>query len=319
MKRFFISFSVCLFCLLSACSGDSPASETISTYSFGEDTIPALEQVMTEQSGGRLTAVLSPESTAGDDAGTDDGNAERTDSAGNEADATSPYIAYDYQQFTEYQTGPVVRSYVDLLTGEAIALQPEEKPDDSVYTQPAGSILLTRQAVMDGATSANSEGENTGDGEATSYASLPHDPELLFRVRIDWTPTSCLVTLDHVAGQDFGNSLLTAGSALSFSTAKDLLNTVSPEEIGLPGSSMSEYSLKPGPGFVEVDHTACLTIYVYQRNAAGTNSLVETYFISSDGSTLYRQTGTEPNQVEKITLSGGHTSQAASSDREPTE
>lgn len=95
MKRFFISFSVCLFCLLSACSGDSPASETISTYSFGEDTIPALEQVMTEQSGGRLTAVLSPESTAGDDAGTDDGNAERTDSAGNEADATSPYIAYD--------------------------------------------------------------------------------------------------------------------------------------------------------------------------------------------------------------------------------
>lgn len=90
MKRFFISFSVCLFCLLSACSGDSSASETISTYSFGEDTIPALEQVMTEQSGGRLTAVLSPESTAGDDAGTDDGNAERTDSAGNEADATSP-------------------------------------------------------------------------------------------------------------------------------------------------------------------------------------------------------------------------------------
>ena len=82
---------------------------------------------------------------------------------------------------------------------------------------------------------------------------------------------------------------------------------------------MSEYSLKPGPGFVEVDHTACLTIYVYQKNAAGTNSLVETYFISSDGSTLYRQTGTEPNQVEKITLSGGHTSQAASSDREPTE
>lgn len=212
-----------------------------------------------------------------------------------------------------------MRSYVDLLTGEAIALQPEEKPDDSVYTQPVGSILLTRQAVMDGATSANSEGENTGDGEATSYASLPHDPELLFRVRIDWTPTSCLVTLDHVAGQDFGNSLLTAGSALSFSTAKDLLNTVSPEEIGLPGSSMSEYSLKPGPGFVEVDHTACLTIYVYQKNAAGTNSLVETYFISSDGSTLYRQTGTEPNQVEKITLSGGHTSQAASSDREPTE
>ena len=48
MKRFFISFSVCLFCLLSACSGDSSASETISTYSFGEDTIPALEQVMTE-------------------------------------------------------------------------------------------------------------------------------------------------------------------------------------------------------------------------------------------------------------------------------
>lgn len=318
MKRLFISFSACLFCLLAACGSDGTASETISTYTFGGDTIPALEQVLTEQSGGRLTATLSPETPADDDADADnDDGGEEPDSTDSGTDASASYRAYDYQQFTEYQTGSVVRSYVELLTSETNALKPEEKLDDSTYTQPTGSILLTRQAVAADAASASGEEKNSAEGEAVSYASLPHDPALLFRVRIDWLPTSCLVTLDHVAGQDFSNSLLTAGVALSFSTATDLMNTLSPEEIGLSGSSMSEYSLKPGPGFVEVDHTACLTIYVYQKNATNTNSLVGTYFISSDGSTLYRQTGTKPNQVEKITLPSGYT--PPPSDAEPTE
>lgn len=319
-KRF--TASALLLCLLSACGGNEE-DQALLTYTFEGDTIPSLDQVMTDETGGRLISVLSPETTD-TGSGAEAASEENTDGADTAVDAASSepssYLSYDYQQFAEGQPASVAQSYYDLLTDSENQLTTEEGGDAAPsFDTASGSVLLSRQAVQtddDGSpvvaetAAAEAEGEPSADSESSDeegsttlpYAEYEHDSTMRFRVRIDWTPTSCLITLDKTAGEDFTASLEEAGTLLSFSGAKALMQTVTPSEIGLPGSSMAEYSLKPGPGFVKVDGQACLSVYVYGKTAEDTNTLMGTYFISSDGSTLYRQLDGSTDEVEKITL-----------------
>lgn len=328
MKKQGLLFSLILCALLSACGGKGEsAEELLAYYTFEGDTIPSIEQFITGETGGRLVATLSPDTAASDQnatAGTDaqdtsDGTSNgETGNVGNAVAATEAhnYLSYDYQQFVEGQPASIAKSYVSLLEGDDIALHTEGKNEPS-FDSDTGSVTLMRQAVAtDGSGAPQKKGslsastdaeadssENTEASEESAplpYSSYEYDTQMRFRVRIDWTPTSFLITLDKTDGQDFVTSLEEAGTFLSFSGAKAMMSTVTPAEIGLPGQSMSEYSLKPGPGFVMVDGQACLTVYVYGKNSVGTNSLMGTYFISSDYASLYRQVGETSDAVEQI-------------------
>lgn len=330
MKKQGLLLSLILCALLTACGDKEGASDDLlAHYTFEGDTIPSIEQFMNEETGGRLVATLSPDASGEngeqntseetDEQDTTD-QADTEQSAGTEE--AQSYISYDYQQFAEGKPASIAKSYVALLEGDDISLHTEGK-DEPSFDSNAGSVTLIRQAVATdssgapqtkatatSSTDTNAEGDDTeeGEGEEESsaeatllpYSDYEHDTQMQFRVRIDWTPTSCLITLDKIAGEDFVTSLQEAGTFLSFSGAKAMMSTVTPAEIGLPGESMSEYSLKPGPGFVMVDGKACLTVYVYGKNSVGTNSLMGTYFISSDCSTLYRQIGETSDEVEEI-------------------
>lgn len=336
MKKKGLLFSL-LFCtLLSACGGkDEPADTSLAYYTFEGDTIPSIEQFINQETGGQLVATLSPTVSEGTEGNEEEsGEAEETDTAEETTEETTDeaaaeaevtnYLAYDYQQFVEGQSANVAKSYVALLEGEDISLHVESKDEPSFDTA-AGSVTLIRQAVATDSSGAAqvketastlTEGEEGGEEENTEgeegeesaeadstllpYSSYEQDTQMRFRVRIDWTPTSCLITLDKVEGQDFVTSLQDAGTFLSFSGAVAMMQTVTPAEIGLPGDSMLDYSLKPGPGFVMVDGQACLTVYVYGKNSVGTNSLMGTYFISSNCTTLYRQIGENSDEVEQV-------------------
>ncbi|MDR3767283.1 MAG: hypothetical protein Q3Y08_09675 [Butyricicoccus sp.] len=333
-KRICIALLVLTLPLLNACNkekSEEPESTALTSYTFEADTIPALEQVMTSETGGRLVTTLSPDSqTDGTEETDGEDAAAASSSSADSTEAQPSYVSYDYQQFNEGQTGSVVQDYVNLLSDEENAMVTEDEAD---YTSDTGSVTLSRQAVAVGSDGSpqtadaqidtstgedtDENTEDTGDSQestAPPYSSCVYDEQKLFRVRIDWTPTSCLVTLDKVDGQDFNTSLLQAGELLSFTSAKALMYTVSPEEIGLPGGSMNDYSIKPGPGFVMVDGQACLTMYIYGKNAEGTNSLMGTYFITSDGSGLYRQIGDTTNEVERVVLKETPQPETASSD-----
>lgn len=336
MKKQGLLFSLILCTLLSACGGKGEsADDLLAYYTFEGDTIPSIEQFINDETGGRLVATLSPdasgdtgEQNASDEADTQDtsdgtGDGETTDTGDTAATAEEHnYLSYDYQQFVEGQPTSIAKSYVTLLEGDDIALHTESE-DEPSFDSDTGSVTLIRQAVATDSSGApqkketasasentdaeaETEGEESGDTEASEdtaplpYSEYEQDTQMRFRVRIDWTPTSVLITLDKTDGQDFVTSLQEAGTFLSFSGAKALMSTVTPAEIGLPGDSMSEYSLKPGPGFVMVDGQACLTVYVYGKNSVGTNSLMGTYFISSDCTTLYRQVGETSDEVEEI-------------------
>lgn len=326
MKKQGLLLSLILCALLTAC-GDKEGSsdDLLAYYTFEGDTIPSIEQFMNEETGGRLVATLSPNASGenGEQSASEETDEQDTTDNADAAQTTSTeevpnYLSYDYQQFTEGKPASIAKSYVELLEGDDIALHAEGK-DEPSFDSTVGSVTLIRQAVAtdgNGApqtkatatseTDGETEGEETEDSETSEetailpYSDYEHDTQMQFRVRIDWTPTSCLITLDKTYGQDFVTSLQEAGTFLSFSGAKAMMSTVTPAEIGLPGESMSEYSLKPGPGFVMVDGKACLTVYVYGKNSVGTNSLMGTYFISSDCTTLYRQIGDTSDEVEEI-------------------
>ena len=78
--------------------------------------------------------------------------------------------------------------------------------------------------------------------------------------------------------------------------------SIVPAELGLAGEDMSEYTLKPGPGYVMVDDVPCLTMYVYSKTAEHTNVLETTCFISAVGTTLYQQEKVGDNKVKKVNL-----------------
>ncbi len=336
MKKQGLLFSLILCTLLTACGGKGESGdESLAYYTFEGDTIPSIEQFLNDETGGRLVATLSPDAsgeggdqTASDETGdqesTDETDGQATEDTGATTDDTAEvqnYLSYDYQQFKDGQPATVAKSYVTLLEGDDIALHTESE-DEPSFDSSTGSVTLIRQAVAtdssgapqkkETATTSSEEADadteegDTEDAESSEdatllpYSDYEQDTQMRFRVRIDWTPTSCLITLDKTAGQDFVTCLQEAGTFLSFSGAKALMSTVTPAEVGLPGESMSEYSLKPGPGFVMVDGQACLTVYVYGKNSVGTNSLMGTYFISSDCSTLYRQVGETSDEVEEI-------------------
>lgn len=332
MKKQGLLLSLILCALLTACGDKEGASDDLlAYYTFEGDTIPSIEQFMNEETGGRLVATLSPNASGenGEQSASEETDEQDTTDEADAAQTTGTeevqnYLSYDYQQFTEGKPASIAKSYVELLEGDDIALHSEGK-DEPSFDSNVGSVTLIRQAVAtdgNGApqtkatatasteTDADAESEETEEGEGEEeastdatllpYSSYEQNTQMQFRVRIDWTPTSCLITLDKISGQDFVTSLQEAGTFLSFSGAKAMMSTVTPAEIGLPGESMSEYSLKPGPGFVMVDGKACLTVYVYGKNSVGTNSLMGTYFISSDCTTLYRQIGDTSDEVEEI-------------------
>lgn len=310
MKKKSILLSLSLCATLCACGGkDGASDDLLAYYTLEGDTIPSIEQFINDETGGRLVATLSPDAAQSEEQSGEDGAA---------TEQTASYLSYDYQQFTEGSAASVAESYAALLMEDDISLHSESK-DPPSFKGDAGSVTLIRQAVAtdgsgapqqkadaasapaeDAAAEEEEGGEEAAQSDLLPYSSYEQDSEMQFRVRIDWTPTSCLITLDKTPGQDFITSLRDAGTFLSFSGAKAMMQTVTPAEIGLPGTSMDAFSLKPGPGFVMVDGRACLTMYVYGKNDVGTNSLMGTYFISSDYSYLYRQVGDSSDEVELI-------------------
>lgn len=132
------------------------------------------------------------------------------------------------------------------------------------------------------------------------YDSFAHDSTKKLVVQIDWTHTSCLITLTTENVSKAGNGQAT--SVISFTAAKALMHSVVPAELGLPGDDMTEYNLKPGPGYVMVDDVPCIVMYVYKKTAQNTNELATTCFISADGSTLYQKENPHDTTVKKVKL-----------------
>lgn len=324
--------------MLSGCGDD----DTLIAYQFDGNSVPALDKVLTSATGGTYITSLSPASGEGEitepEEESEEGDGSSEDTSTQVVTPAINYISYDYQMFHKDQAAVAVKAYVDMMTTDeyAFELDPDEEPD---YTTAVGTVILKRPAVLldengepTQAPESAAEQENTAEDEEAAeeaeknmtkeekkaakeaqkqlekelevlppYSNFVQDSAKNLVVQVDWTSTSCIVTLTAEAVQQAGENGQPT-SVISFTGAKTLMYSVVPAELGLPGDDMSEYVLKPGPGYVMVDDVPCLAVYVYEKSEQHTNQLATTCFVSADGSTLYQQVNPGDNQVKKVEL-----------------
>ena len=338
-KRILTFLPICLVFILCGCGGDEariayqfqgnavPALEKVLNAETGGTYVTSLSPAEGE---GEITEPVPEESEE------EGSSSEETETV--EPVAAINYISYDYQMFNKDKASVAVKSYVEMMTTEeyAFTLDSEEEPD---YSASVGNVILRRAAVLldengepthapesaaeqkkeaaEEESNKKSEEEMTKEEKKAAeeaqkqlekelevlppYSNFAHDEKNDLLVEINWTPTSCLITLtiEGVASSEESGE---PSAVVSYTGAKTLMYSIVPAELGLPGEDMSEYTLKPGPGYVMVDDVPCLTMYVYSKTDEHTNVLETTCFISADGTTLYQQENVGDTQVKKIKL-----------------
>ena len=285
LKKHFLAFlPICLLCILCGCGGDEariayqfqgnavPALDKVLNAETGGTYITSLSPAEGE---GEIT---EPEPEESDEEGSSSKETETT-----EPTAAVNYISYDYQMFNKDKAAVAVKSYVDMMTTEeyAFTLDSEEEPD---YSASVGNVVLKRAAVLldengeptqapasaaEQEKAAKEEEENKKAEEKMTkeekkaakeaqkqlekelevlppYNNFAHDENNNLLVEVNWTSTSCLVTLtvEGVASSGEGEQ---PSAVISYSGAKALMYSIVLAELGLAGEDMSEYTLKPGP------------------------------------------------------------------------
>lgn len=176
-----------------------------------------------------------------------------------------------------------------------------EKPD---YTTDEGMVLLARDVPLPKpeATAApvvSDEPSESLDPEASAGPTPTPEPDpeptpeptrYVHTVRITWSPGVCVVTVDEEEGKI--TMPATPGGPVQVVgvwEAQEILEGMSPEELGLPGQSMDEYEIIPMDGTQRVDGNPCVCLYVYSgNNVPHTNEYMGSYLMSLDGQHLYR-------------------------------
>ena len=229
----------------------------VETYAIGENTAPSLDTVL-EEGDGELIMLRTPGRYFTD--------------GSNEVDERYTYI-YELNSFAE-----VMDRYLDVLmsseqgfyiTDDTYLVQ-EERPE---LLDSAGALILARNAVVP-------EDEEPGGNQ-------------VFQLVIGWSEASAnlAVRVSTAAGKISFPKKETAGGSSSASEPSSVsmqmeqLRNMSPAHLGLPGSSMDNYTILPVDGFVKVNEQDCRRFNVYENNKPGT--IAGTYFFSVDQEHIY--------------------------------
>lgn len=217
----------------------------VEAYTVGEDTTVSLDTVL-EEGEGELIALRSP------------GKSKKEDSSG-EADDRYTYI-YELTSFAA-----VMDRYLDVLLSseqnftitDETYLALEERPE---LQDAEGALVLVRPSVEEGR---------------------------LFQLVIGWSQASAnlAVRVCTTEGAITHPKKEEPPEPTSVSEQMEQLRSMTPSELGLPGTSMSDYTIFPVDGFVRVDGKECRRFNVYDMEDTG--SIAGTYFLSTDKQHMY--------------------------------
>lgn len=174
--------------------------------------------------------------------------------------------------------GRTASSYASQLCGaeSGFSVVNEEyvKTSSPDFTAPEGEVLLAKN-VESGAE------DEEKDGEEALAANL------LLTVRVTWSEGTCVVAVDDAEGQVTEPPPPPSGMTLV--EAEDYLRSLAPEDLGLTGDTMEEYTIYTMSGAVKVDGNPCVRMNVYtNNNPQRTNELAGCYLMTGNGSKLYR-------------------------------
>jgi hypothetical protein len=176
---------------------------------------------------------------------------------------------YDYSGLSD--TGTLIESYAAQMEGEEDPFSVVDGDmvltDEPDYTQTEGSVNLAKAA--------------------------PEDGKVYF-LTVDWTEEACTVTVDTREGaistgeEEEEPAEEQAQEGLTLVTAVDYLRSLTPDELGLDGSSMDEYEIYALDGAVYVDGRPCLRLKVCSTdNLQQANEISGNFLITGDKTHVY--------------------------------
>lgn len=187
-----------------------------------------------------------------------------------EADSETDAITYRYEELTD--AGSYVSDYVGVL-----------KDMYTCSVIDSDGVSQTQQPTFGEA------------GEVLVGADAPGGEGIL-QLRIVWDESSCSITPSLLEGQQIGTP--EPSESLTLDEVTQFFQSLSPSQLGLSGTSMSEYTVFPKEGLAMVDDIPCVSVNVYSEPS---NEFAGTYLLSLDGSRLYH-VNNHTNQVTELSL-----------------
>ena len=210
----------------------------------------------------------------------EEGEAGEEDTASEEP-AEPTAVTYRYEGLSS--PGTLASVYTTLMTAEDVGFSQVDEElirikEPEELAVEAGSVHLAKNAPEDGK---------------------------VLSIQLKWTEEICTVTADLVDGRvknppepvsPMGPMGMTADQMM------DYMQSLNPAVLGLEGASMEGYELLVQDGSVLIDGNPCVRINAYRvDNQTGTNEIGGNYFLSLDGSHLYRL-DVASNSVEELAL-----------------
>lgn len=226
-----------------------------STVYLEEQEVPAAESVEKTDAG---------EEDSGEDAEAEDAE----DESAEEEPAVPTAVTYRYEGLSS--PGTLASVYTTLMTLDDIGFSQVDEElvrikEPEALAVEAGSVRLAKNAPE--------------DGKAMS-------------IQLEWTEELCTVTADLVDGRvkNPPEPVSPMGPmGMSADQIMDYMGTLNPSVLGLEGATMEEYDLLMQDGSVLIDGNPCVRVNAYRIDSeTGTNEIGGNYFLSLDGSHLYR-------------------------------
>ena len=226
-----------------------------STVYLEEQEVPAAESVEKTDAG---------EEGSGEDAKAEDAG----DEGAGEEPAVPTAVTYRYEGLSS--PGTLASVYTTLMTLDDIGFSQVDEElvrikEPEALAVEAGSVRLAKNAPE--------------DGKAMS-------------IQLEWTEEICTVTADLVDGRvkNPPEPVSPMGPmGMSADQIMDYIGSLNPSVLGLEGATMEEYDLLMQDGSVLIDGNPCVRVNAYRIDSeTGTNEIGGNYFLSLDGSHLYR-------------------------------
>lgn len=243
-------------------------------------------------------------------------------------------ITYTYTNLNN--AGKAAETYVGQLKGAdpAFSIVDEEfvrVKDAPDFTTEEGMVLLARNlpkpepeggAETPAPTEEPKEGESAApDSSAAPSQSPPPEesvppvdeaPDMVLTVRITWSNAEgqCVVTADEAEGKVTSPppEQQSGGQSVGIRQAENQIKSMTPAELGLPGTSMADYEVFPQDVLETVDDASYIRLNIYESVAPYT--FVGSYLMGVDGEHLYQVNADTGELVElefTLNLSGPST------------
>lgn len=194
--------------------------------------------------------------------------------------ADPPFSIVD-EEFVRLKDAP------DFTTAEGMVLLARNlpKPEPEVEATPAPT-----EEPKEGESAAPDSSAEPSQSPPPEESAPPVDeaPDMVLTVRITWSEGQCVVTADEAEGKVTSPrpEQQPGGQSVGIRQAENQIRSMTPAELGLPGTSMADYEVFPQDVLEMVDDTAYIRLNIYDSVAP--YSFVGSYLMGVDGEHLYQ-------------------------------